>query len=348
MKAGRTLEQLAKELSRQRETRKDFVAPTSALHFKTDTSTKLEIDGQGSFAVSDWTHSQVAEKLDIPIKYYKKLQVESPEALDYNVNLWLAKNPKKQMIRTLDGEARAFLSDRYRPFDNYELAESVLDSLYGANCEVISCEVTDKNFYLKAVSPKVTHEIAKDDVVQAGIVISNSEIGAASLKVEPLIYRLVCTNGMISVDSSFRRSHLGAALGNNVGQGAIEFFSDATRKITDAAVFAQIKDIVAATLTDEGFLKITEKFRKSKEQLLQKDPFEVVEVVQKKYALSDTHGRGILTHLIEGREMNKFGLVNAVTRYSQDITDYDTATDFERLGGQILESTEAEWREISA
>ncbi|MBL0089244.1 MAG: hypothetical protein IPP44_22195 [Ideonella sp.] len=33
------------------------------------------------------------------------------------------------MVRTLDGQARAFLSDRYRRLDNYDLCEHVLPML---------------------------------------------------------------------------------------------------------------------------------------------------------------------------------------------------------------------------
>lgn len=35
-------------------------------------------------------------------------------------------------------------------------------------------------------------EIVPGDIVQAGFVVSNSEIGLGALKVEPLVYRLIC------------------------------------------------------------------------------------------------------------------------------------------------------------
>jgi len=59
------------------------------------------------------------------------------------------------MIRTLDGQVRAVLSERYRRLDNYDLAENVLPILQrldGARFE--SVELTDTKMYLKVVTPR--------------------------------------------------------------------------------------------------------------------------------------------------------------------------------------------------
>ena len=42
-----------------------------------------------------------------------------------------------------------------------------------------------------------------------------------------------------------------------------------------------------------------------------------------------------------------YGLVQAVTRASQDVEDYDRASEMEQLGGQILELAPGQWRTIS-
>ena len=39
----------------------------------------------------------------------------------------------------------------------------------------------------------------------------------------------------------------------------------------------------------------------------------------------------MLRHLISGGDLSGYGLVNAVTHYSQEVGDYDRATDFEML-----------------
>ena len=64
-------------------------------------------------------------------------------------------------------------------------------------------------------------------------------------------------------------------------------------------------------------------------------------------ALRDRLESGILRHLIHGGDLSQWGLANAVTRHSQDVDDYDKATDFEMLGGQIIELKQTDWTAIA-
>lgn len=50
------------------------------------------------------------------------------------------------------------------------------------------------------------------DIVQTGVVVSNSEVRQGTLSVEPLLYRLVFRNGLIALDRSLRKTHVGRAL----------------------------------------------------------------------------------------------------------------------------------------
>ena len=46
----------------------------------------------------------------------------------------------------------------------------------------------------------------------------------------------------------------------------------------------------------------------------------------------------MLRHLIaEGQLSGRYSLVNAVTHYSQEVEDYDRATEFEALGGRLID-----------
>ena len=61
---------------------------------------------------NDVAHRQIAARLEIPAKYYDRMRTEAPQMLAKNVNHWLHAQPETRMIRTLDGNVRAFLSDR--------------------------------------------------------------------------------------------------------------------------------------------------------------------------------------------------------------------------------------------
>ena len=159
------------------------------------------IKGGGEYGITSLAQRQLAEKLKIPFACFERMRAGHPDLLDRNVNTWLHTEGDRRMIRTLDGQVRAVLSDRYRRLDDFDLAESVLPILQrpeGARFE--SVELTDTKMYLKVITPGVEFEVAPGDIVQAGIVITNSEVGCGTLSVQPLLYRLVCKNGLIASD----------------------------------------------------------------------------------------------------------------------------------------------------
>jgi hypothetical protein len=55
----------------------------------------------------------------------------------------------------------------------------------------------------------------------------------------------------------------------------------------------------------------------------------------------------VLRHLIEGGDLSRFGLMNAVTRTAEDVASYDRATELEALGGAVVDLTARDWHLIS-
>ena len=357
MKTGRTLQDLAQELDRQANAKRDFIAPTKELELtSTNIGTAipgtqdvhqygLKVNGHGSFGVGETAHEQLSERLGIPKMYYDRMRTSAPELLKTNVNHWFQAQPEKRMVRTLDGNARAFLSDRYRPLDNYDLAETVIPRLTQNGCRIESAALTERRLYIKAVTERITFEIKKGDVVQAGIVVSNSEIGSGSVKVEPMVFRLVCLNGMIANDASMRKYHVGRS--GDAGDLAEEFFKDSTRRADDRAFWLKVRDVVDGAFREDIFKRIVSRMQMAAELEIPADPVKVIEVVAKKYDLAESEESGVLRHLIKGGDLTQWGLVNAITRASQDIEGYDRATEMERLGGQVLELPKADWQAIA-
>ena len=341
MKQGiRTIEKLYDELDRQREARTDLIANTKNLMVNSTRGTSLisvATDNDVlSYAVSEVAHRQIAERLNIPYKYYERMRLDYPELLDQNINGWLARSPEKRMLRTLDGKLRAFLSDRYRRLDNLELVDHVLPVLAEMKgCEIVSCDVTETHLYLKIINKALKTEVVPGDVVQAGFVISNSEIGLGALKVEPLVYRLICKNGMISKDYSHKKYHTGKQVDDT--DNAYELYSDATLEADDKAYFLKVQDIVRAAVDEAKFALTVDKLRASMDIPTANNPVETVEILGDRYLLNKNERGSILRHFIMSNDLSHYGLVNAVTRASQDTEDYNRATELERIGGVLLE-----------
>ena len=339
MKQGKTMIQLAQELERQRSTRKDYVADTRNLTISTDRGMSfltLLLEGNSEvFMVNDLAHRQIADRLQIPVKYYNKMRYEYPCLLDKNINSWFHQSPERPMLRTLDGNARAFLSDRYRRLDNLELADTIFPLLQEMNgVEVISSEITETHMYLKVINRKMKAEVSPGDVVQAGIVISNSEVGLGSLKVEPLLYRLVCKNGLIVKDYAQKRYHVGKQIES--GDSAYELFSDETLEQDDKAFFMKITDTVRTAIDEVKFNLSIDKLRATMSESTGDDPIKAVELLVDRHSLGQNERGSVLRHFIMNGENTTFGLIHAVTRTSQDMEDYSKATELERLGGELL------------
>ena len=339
MKQGRSLADVGSELERQRMARKDFIADTRNLEMTTNqegTSLSLYLEDEPqSFTVSELAHQQMASRLQIPFRYYQKMRQEEAPLLDENVNTWFTRIPEKRMLRVMDGKVRAFLSDRYRRLDHLELCSAVLPVIKDMKgAEIESCEVTESHLYLKVINKKLKAEVSVGDVVQAGFVISNSEVGLGSLKVEPLIYRLVCKNGLIVKDYAQKRYHVGRQVASE--ESAYEIYSDETLAQDDKAFFMKVQDTVRCAVDEAKFMLTVDKMRAAMNIPLEHDPVQSVEILADRFMLNQNERGDVLRQLFMGRDNSQYGLVNAVTAASQITESYERATELEHIGGEIL------------
>lgn len=339
MKQGRTLEELGTELNRQRKARKDFIADTRKLSFQMSGANPTLLmdtrDGIQTYAVNSLAEQQIAARLQIPYKYYQKMRETFPALLENNVNGWLHRMPEKRMIRTLDGHVRAFLSDRYRRLDHLELCAAVLPIIQEMkDAEIKSCEITEEHMYIKVVNRSLQADIQVGDAVQAGFVISNSEVGLGSLRVEPLIYRLVCQNGLIAKDYSQKKYHVGKQIQGD--DSAYEIYSDETLKQDDKAFFMKVQDTVRAAVDEAKFTLLVDRMRQALHSPLKKKVPDEVKELSDRFVLNEEERQQIMEELFRSGDYTRYGLMNAVTATGRKSADYERATYLERVGGDIL------------
>jgi hypothetical protein len=351
VKTGKSLVELATEVERQNEVKADYVVQSQALSVQTnEAGTQMALGSVvNGLTMMDQAHRQVATHLQIPQAYYDRLRSGHTQLLDTSINtLFQARETKeRRMVRSLDGQARALLSDRYRRLDNYDLLEVLLPELADVpGLQLASCEVTDSRLYIQATTPRVQMDVKVGDTVQAGILITNSETGLGSLSVQPLSFRLVCTNGMVHNDFGQRRNHVGKAWEIWDSQAA-EIFADDTLKAQDVAFYKTVRDTVRGSLSEAILGKIVAKMQEADTARIEGDPVKAVEVLAKKSTLNDKERAGVLRHLVEGGSLSMWGLANAVTRHSTEVESYDRAVELEALGGNIISLPRSEWREIA-
>jgi hypothetical protein len=267
------------------------------------------------------------------------------------------------MVRTIDGNIRAFLSPKYRPLDNAPLADIALNKLIDSGAQVISSALTETRMYIKAILPSLSDELPAGAVwgsghtriaeyagnqpgkIVAAITISNSEVGAGSLRVDPSVFTTWCTNLAIIAEAAMRRHHVGRAHDANED---FSIYTDATREANDRAFFLKVQDVMTAALDGRTFRAAIESIRTATTRPIAGELPAVTTAVVEELRLPVSVGSGLLTVLAKGGDLSQWGLSSAMSALAgQDGTDYEASTDLERASGKILALPPATWERIA-
>lgn len=361
MKQGKTLMQLAAEIERRSDAKADYIAPANKIAAAVERDggapvLTLDLTGAGQYRINEHAHSQLATYLDVPLRYYQRMLTDLPDLAASTVNAWLGTRPDdRRMVRTLDGQVRALLSDRYRTLENEDLAEAVLPVLADLNLMVLSCEITDRRMYIKAVDRDIAIDVPTGkhmgdgghtffDTCSPGIVISNSEVGSGALAIESSVFTRACTN-LCLMGTQIRRQHVGGRMG--VEEEVYALLTDETRRTTDAAIWGQVRDVTRAAFDEATFAATCKRLGQAAQDQITDDPVEVIERVGKRHGLLEGERTSVLQHLIRGGDLTRYGLHSAITRTAEDLPDYDRATELERLGGAVIDLDRRDWQQVA-
>lgn len=334
------LEELSKELQRQKENSKDIVVDSRKIYARPGSVTEKTPGGEElilripesvdelprGYTLTEWAHSQLAEKTGIPGKYYNRMmEAGRYDLLAKNVNAWVHSKDRR-LIRILDGKVRAILSDRYRPMDNYDLLFCALDEFKRHGVDVHRCDLTERHMYVKVVQPHEIREIKEDDKVVPGLILSNSEVGDGSFKVEPFMLQLKCSNGLIG-EQVIRRIHMGER--KNVG----DIWSDETLRKKDEVLWSEAKDVIKTTFDPTIFNEWVEKLKRGTEVEVE-SATQAVDSVAAKYNISEEKKKDLLDFFTT-QEATQYGLVNAMTRLAKEEEKPENQVDLERAGNDV-------------
>lgn len=355
-----TIHELAAELARMQETKKDYVVDTRRMLFNSTDDGRpagsvLSFDLPGAEplvegTVNEYAHGQIGARVGVPKKYYDRMRQEAAGLLDVNVNHWLQAKQERRLIRMLDGNVRAFLSDRYRRLDNFDLMERAvlpaLQEIDGIRFHVAS--LTPERMLLRAILPTVQREVglAVGDIVQAGFQMKNSEVGASALTVEPFVWKLDCLNGMVSNAAAVRAYHVGRTIDDSE-ESRIAFASD-TIAAADKATFLKARDAITQAVSETVLDEIVEQIRAAAgDTLTVRHPAHATEALAQTFDLNDGERDSVLMSLARGADFTKWGMVNAVTDAAKAADTFARQEEIERIGGQLLTLPTPSWRNIA-
>lgn len=336
-----SLVKFAEEIERIEDAKNDYVVPPNKLQMVNDVH--LKIGSVGQFEVNNVCHGQIAEKLHIPKRYYDSME-DIPGLRTLNVNSWLKEQDEKRFIRTLDGKARAFLSDRYYPMDNYDvMTHSIFPAIEEIKKDIQfrALSMSETKMYIQFSIKTLEAEIVEGDFVRYGLTISNSEVGLGGLNAEGWIERLVCRNGMIR-NSLFKKYHISRRMDSN---------SDIWKKDTIRAGLEtyqlQLRDVIQHVLSEKTFNEEINKMKAAANDKV-KDIIQTVENVTKRFDLSEKDGNAVIQNMLETGNATRWGVANGITAMAHLFENPDKQYQYEKLGSKIIDLSSNEWKVIAA
>lgn len=362
------LKAVAQQLAELRPQAEDYVSDTRRLGFAVDTESNEEglplpviltvDDVEGEYRLTDHAQQQVASRLQVPWKFWERIRDNHADILQDTVTKLFNREPEERLVRTLRGDtARAFLSNRYRILDNYDLMqESILPALQEHGPDemyVLQARVTEMRLYLKILFPGIEYPNPRggDKPLHGGLILGNSEVGAGRLFVDPFMYDSFCTNGLVYGRQDFpefglSKVHVGRQI--EADDDGRRLFSDETLRKDDEAFFAAAKDVISNALNGIVFKAIFDQIEEAAGLKVEGDHVKAVERVVRKYDLRESEGKAMMEHLIEGGNLSAWGYVSALTRTARDVGNYDRQVELERVGVQLLKETPAGWKSLAA
>jgi hypothetical protein len=168
-------------------------------------------DVSARFPLRELAFSQLCTRVGAPPAYVRTLPAKLQIAC---MNYGMTKERQSALFRLAGGEVRAVVSDRYAALDDalvLDIVGEVLDRAgFLAECRVRASAVGASTL-LRITLPADSIAVRKDDLIEYGLDIGNSEVGVRSVQITPITYRLICTNGMRAwrSEAAVRMRHVG-------------------------------------------------------------------------------------------------------------------------------------------
>jgi Domain of unknown function (DUF932) len=292
--------------------------------------------------LTHWSFGQLAARVEAPASYLRKL----PATLAaQNLNHGLATNrgdssETAKLMFHANGSLvlRALTSERYERIWNFEVAERLLSLESNSGWEVARPDVrsisgdgqlplyaSDHDMFVFMRTRNVTvNEPGTDEPIYRGVIVENSEVGASALKLTRFLYRYMC--------------------GNHIIWGASKVMDLSVRHIGQARERWNQFGITVRQWADESADEETTMIRAAKERIIAATKDEVLDAIFGKRAIGLsrrqlTAGYDAVVPDQDGNPNSVWGMVQGLTRYSQQTTFADERTAIDRAAGKLLEVT---------
>lgn len=289
---------------------------------------KPDIGDTRKCEMSHFALSQFGTKIGVPANYLEKcVKRGRADIAQYNVNSWLQDYGKPLFIREYRNEmgvdtVRGVLSDKYAVCDTPCIIEGIDKVLDLDNFKVKGHFLSPERFHLR-LAERNRMEVSGEDLF-GGISIDSSAVGRSTLSVRFIVYKQVCSNGMIVSRGStqlFKQKHIGITA--EAFRRGLEEGIDSFPKIV-----AKVAESIERTRNSESLFD----FNYQDEEQLQ----DLVQSIRKQTDLSPVQANNVINIMQSGRyEDNRWGYINALTEVAQNLT-LEKRLALEEYAGRLL------------
>lgn len=294
-------------------TNKDYVLPLSDLQI--DKEAHFYLDNQ-PYHITEYAFGQLCQKLGVPVTYIKKCYDTNKSDLALqNLREWLHDDSRTVLLRTYGDTVRGILSDKYSILDTPDVLLSLQSAVPRLDDYVIeNSYLSNDRLHLRVVGRNKL-DIPGEDLY-AGFQLDTSDVGKSSLVVKFLIYKKVCTNGLIlpkQTGELFRQKHIGI---NN------ESF-----KSQLAESFDNLSDLIHYTC------KVIEDTRANSVNMIQLE--KLLSRIQIETRLGESSIDSLRELINEKYDTTLWGMINAITEEAQKFS-LDRRLELERYASKFL------------
>lgn len=326
-----------------------------------DQAAKIEVQaGCGEIPLTKTAFSQLCSRMEVPAAFAKGLATKGHKDLQGHLfRELLARDKRKFLVRTLDGSARAVLSDRFKLLDNGDLFFAAAETFQEAKAQLWNARLWEDGFELFGVAEHISGEVRTDrpfnpgdgwlsrwygkegDVQNAAVKISNSETGQGGLNVKLSILRRVCQNFCVYADGVASR-HFGKSL--EAGDDLL--VSDETREKEGAWVWSKVRDAIRTAFNAEKFAAFIAGLNEATQQVVEK-PQAAVDNIVAEYQITEDRKAAILESLLSSGDKSRYGVIQAVTWAAHEASP-EEASKLEVVGGALASMSAANFDSLVA
>lgn len=271
-------------------------------------------EGIRKYQLSNYAFCQLCAKIGVPTRYMKKcLEEGETELVSENINTWIAKFKRNFFIRTYKNRIRGILSDKFSVLDTPDIIDILSDTLQDKYF-IKSYYMSEERFHVKALQSLIL-DIKGEDLF-AGLQIDSSDVGRSILTVRFMVYKQVCTNGLIISKGGgvlFEQKHIGISC---------EDFRKGLKENLD-----RVPDLVAS---------VTEAIKESKAKIVDKNWIDgILSVASSNLNLTEDAVTKVINLMDEKYSRTRWGLINGMTEIAQNFT-LERRIELEKYAGSLL------------